>query len=323
MKPAFRIEVDGRQDATRAIAERLLSLSVSDSVGTASDTVRIEIDDDGRLELPRRGAVLGVLLGWEGGLRDMGNYAVDGLRLRSGPGRMQIRATAADLRGPLKSLRTHSWTDATLGDVVADTASHAGLGARVEPSLARIRVPHLDQAGESGLQLLTRLGRDHGYAWRVWGGRVVAIPLSGGSTASGGPAGAVPIRPPVREWGLRVTDRPRYASVVARWRHTEEAEAVEETAGSGEPVYELRWELASQAEAAEAAASRLAALRREAEGLDVTPGLADPRIRALVRLDVRGLRTGVDGDWICSRAEHVIDRSGYRTRLEAYRAQAA
>ena len=319
MTPAFEVLVDGSQDATRAIAERLRTLSVSDSVGLSADAARIEIEDDGRLELPRRGAVLAIKMGLQGGLRDMGTFAVDGLRVGSAPDRMEIRATAVDLRGPLKQRRTRSWDGATLGDVIGDTASSAGLRASVEPALARIRVAHVDQAGESGLQLLTRLARRHDFGWRVWDGRLSAIPLSGGTGASGQRAETVEIRPPAREWRLRISDRPLYRSVVARWRDVDAAEAMTVTAGSGEPAYELRWELESEAEASAAAKARLVSLRREAEALDVTTGIPDVRLRALAPLDVRGFRKGVDGSWTCSRAIHLIADKGYSTAVEAYR----
>ena len=321
MKAAFKVEVDGSQDVTRAIAERLRRLSVTDAVGIASDTARIEIDADSALSPPRRGAKLAISMGWEGALRDMGTYAVDGLRLSDPPLRMEIRATAADLRGPLKQRRTASWDDATLGGVISDTAKLAGLGSRVAPSLARVRIAHLDQQAESGLQLLARLSERHDFAWRVWGGRLAAIPLEGGSSASGASAEAVKIAAPVEKWRLNISDRPLYQSVVAKWRATEEAETMTETAGSGEPAYELRWLLASKAEAAEAAASRLASLRREAVGLDITPGRADPRIRALARLDVDGLHAAIDGSWTCSRAVHAIDSDGgYSVSAEAFKA---
>ena len=47
MTPAFRILVDGGQDVTEALRERLLSLRVSDEEGYSSDTVEIRLDDRG------------------------------------------------------------------------------------------------------------------------------------------------------------------------------------------------------------------------------------------------------------------------------------
>ena len=47
MTPSFRIVVDGSQDGSQAIRERLLSLRVSDEEGYNSDVVEIRLDDRG------------------------------------------------------------------------------------------------------------------------------------------------------------------------------------------------------------------------------------------------------------------------------------
>ncbi len=52
MIPAFRLTVDG-EDATGAVADRLLSLVLTDEDGTKADRLEIELDDrDGRLAFP-------------------------------------------------------------------------------------------------------------------------------------------------------------------------------------------------------------------------------------------------------------------------------
>ena len=66
MTTAFHIVVDGHQDVTAAVRERLLSLRVSSEVGYRSDAVETRLDDrGGRIEQPRRGAELRVEMGWE------------------------------------------------------------------------------------------------------------------------------------------------------------------------------------------------------------------------------------------------------------------
>lgn len=320
MRAAFRIEIDGSQDITAAVDSRLRHLAVTDAVGIASDTALVDVAAKG-LSLPRRGAEMAISLGWQGAVADMGTYIVDGATLSSPPLQMQIRATAADLRGKLKVRRTASWDAATLGDVLGDTASAAGLDARVAPELSRIPISHLDQDAESGLQLLTRLAERHDFGWRVWGGRLAAIPLAGGVSASGNDARPIAIGPPVASWKLRISDRPRYESVIAKWRDTEESDTMTVTAGSGEPQYVLRWIIPTRAEAQAAAASKLVALRREAEALDLSPAVADPRLRALAKLRLNDLHADIDGAWTCSRAMHEIDeRRGYTCSIEAYKA---
>ena len=85
MTPAFRIVVDGA-DRTGMLADRLLSILVTDEDGSKADRVEIELDDrDGRLAFPPLEARLEVSLGFAGQpLALMGVYAVDGV---SGPGR--------------------------------------------------------------------------------------------------------------------------------------------------------------------------------------------------------------------------------------------
>ncbi|MGP3725625.1 hypothetical protein [Cereibacter sphaeroides] len=59
MIPAFRLTVDG-EDATGAVADRLLSLVLTDEDGTKADRLEIELDDrDGRLAFPDTEARIG------------------------------------------------------------------------------------------------------------------------------------------------------------------------------------------------------------------------------------------------------------------------
>jgi len=56
MTPAFRIMVAG-QDATGAVGDRLLSLTVTDNDGGVADQVVIDLDNrDGRIAMPDREA---------------------------------------------------------------------------------------------------------------------------------------------------------------------------------------------------------------------------------------------------------------------------
>ena len=78
MIPAFRIVAAG-QDATASIADRLISLSITDEDGDKADRLEIGIDDRGGLvAIPDMEAELQVALGFRGmGLSDMGRFKVD------------------------------------------------------------------------------------------------------------------------------------------------------------------------------------------------------------------------------------------------------
>jgi len=77
----FMVAVAG-SNITTTLMPVLISLTISDKVGTHSDTASLEIDDtDGRIILPRIGAPVTVALGWEGeGVRVVFTGTVDEVR---------------------------------------------------------------------------------------------------------------------------------------------------------------------------------------------------------------------------------------------------
>lgn len=162
MTPSFRIIAD-RVDVTAAIKDRLLELAVIDVAGVESDEVKLTLDDrrreDGALaELPRIGTRLDVALGYaETALIGMGSYVVDEIEISSPPATLSVSAKAADMSGPMRSPKTRSWENLTLGDVVATIAREHRLVPATDPELASIPIVHIDQTAESDMAFLTRL----------------------------------------------------------------------------------------------------------------------------------------------------------------------
>ncbi|MDE0167352.1 MAG: contractile injection system protein, VgrG/Pvc8 family [Bryobacterales bacterium] len=331
MTPAYRIVVDGHQDVTAAIRERLLSLRVSDDEGYQSDTVEIRLDDrGGTVELPRRGAELTVELGYDqapeserrNGLKPgrvpMGRYTVDEVELSGPPATLAIRAKAADMRAALKQRRTRSWQSVLLGDLIKTIGREYGLDARVADELAKIVLPHVDQTDESDLHLLTRLGERYDAAARPANGRLVFARRGAALSAASGPLAAVRIaREQAGDYRVTLADRPEYRSVRAYWYDTAAGRRMEVTAGDGEPVYVLRDDHAGEAAARAAAKARLDILGRGSATLSLSLEPGVPAVSAESPLTLSGFRSGVDGLWIAARVSHEIDNSGYSTRVEA------
>ena len=332
MPPAFHIVVDGHQDVTAAIRERLLSLRVSDEVGYRSDAVEIRLDDrGGTVELPRRGAELQVELGYSAGGKlaglekdsgrvPMGRYTVDEVELSGPPDTLTIRAKAADMRAALKQRRTRSWRRVLLGDLIRTIARQYGLDARVADELAKIVLPHIDQTDESDLHLLTRLGERYDAAAKPANGRLVFARRGAGLSATSGPLTAVRIaREQASDYRVTLADRPDYRSVRAYWYDTAAGRRAAVTAGDGEPVYALRDDHVDEATAHAAAQARLDALDRGRGTLSLTlkPGL--PTVSAEGALTLRGFRGGVNGRWVATRVSHEISGGGYASRVEAER----
>lgn len=64
--PAFSISIEGR-DITTVLDNRLMGLTLTDNRGFEADQLDLELDDaDGKIVLPRRGAVITLALGWKG-----------------------------------------------------------------------------------------------------------------------------------------------------------------------------------------------------------------------------------------------------------------
>ena len=108
--PAFSISIEGR-DITTVLDNRLMSLTLTDNRGFEADQLDLELDDaDGKIVLPRRGAVITLALGWNGQpLFPKGAFTVDEIEHTGAPDRLTIRARSADFRETLNTRREKSW----------------------------------------------------------------------------------------------------------------------------------------------------------------------------------------------------------------------
>ena len=104
---------------------------------------------------------------------------------KGAPDVVTIRARSADFRGTLNSRREGSWHDTTLGTIVEAIASRNKLEASVAPSLAGIKIPHIDQSQESDAKFLTRLAERNGGEVSVKMGKLLFLKAGRGVTASG------------------------------------------------------------------------------------------------------------------------------------------
>lgn len=315
MTPKYRILADD-DDITAAIADRLLSLTITDESGGQTDTVTIEIDNrDKQVAFPRKGVLLAVDLGYaESGLVSMGRYTVDEIELGGPPDKLVIRAHAADMGAGLKERRTRSWDQVTLGDLVATIASEQGLTPKTGPDLAGVQIAHIDQTDESDMNLLTRLGKQYGAVAKVAQGFLIFAPRGQAKSVSGKQIPAVFItESQVSSYRFTFADRGKYKAVIAHWHNTATGERVPVKAGSGKPADTLPGNKPDAATAYAAAAARLAALQRgEGSGSITLPG--DPRLAAEGAVTLSGFMDGVDGTWVAQRVTHAL-KGGYTTTV--------
>lgn len=313
--PAFRIVADGT-DVTQAIADRLLSIRITDQAGQQSDSLEIALDDRGSLlPVPRSGAWLRVWLGYSTGGKlpvYMGAYAVDEVDLSMGPRSMVIKATAAQTAPELvKEQRTQSWHDKTLGDVVGEIAKRNGLKPVIKGGLGSVVIKHEDQTNESDQSFLTRLADKYKATIKPADGNLIVTPRSKG-------AGQFTIQlSEVADWRATLKNRGAYGAV--KVKYLDRATNKEKTETHGEkgplPAYQEKQLFRDQAEAKKAAESRLQSLK--AGEVRISLKLAGrPDLNADGQVTLKGFRPYVDGTWVIKQITHELAGGGYTTSVE-------
>ncbi|WP_445672425.1 phage late control D family protein [Pseudomonas inefficax] len=318
--PAFRLSVDGK-DIARLISPRLMSLELTDNRGLEADQLSITLSDhDGLLEIPPKGAVVKLWLGWsDTGLIDKGTYTVDETEHSGAPDTLSIRARSADLRGSLKTKRERSWSAVTLGKILTEIATAHDLTAKIAPEVAARAVKHLDQANESDANILTRLGELHDAVITVKAGCLICLAAGSGKTASGM---ALPHITLNRSSGdghrFLQADRDSYDSVKAYYYDIGSTKKQEAIAGGGEKVKELRHTYSDRDSALRAARSELNRLQRGSATLSFTLAKGRADLVPELTYSLRGVKSEIDAlVWHGGNVQHSLSSSnGYTTSLE-------
>ncbi|HBW1598164.1 phage late control D family protein [Klebsiella pneumoniae] len=355
LTPDFMLMLDSK-DITGNISNRLMSLTMTDNRGFEADQLDIELDDaDGLVELPLRGAVLTLYLGWKGfALMGKGSFTVDEVEHHGAPDTVTIRARSADFRGTLNSRREESWHDKTLGEIVAAIAARNTLTSSVIPELAGIKIPHIDQSQESDAKFLTRLAERNGGEVSVKAGKLLFLKAGRGVTASGK---AIPQVTITRSDGDRhqfsIADRGAYTGVTAKWLHTKdpkpkkvkikrkpkeqhlralqhpkakakkketktpEAREGEYMVGEDDNVFALTTIYATKAQAMRAAQAKWDKLQRGVAEFSIRLATGRADLYPETPVQVSGFKRVIDEQsWTITKVMHSLSNSGFTTSLE-------
>ncbi|WP_184438685.1 phage late control D family protein [Xanthomonas cannabis] len=318
--PQWRVVLDGT-DLTARIAPRLLDLTLTECRGGEADQLDLRIHDhDGKMALPKRGVRLAVALGWKAtGLVDKGVFVVDEVEYSGAPDIITVRARSADLTADMRTRRERSWHSTTLGAVLNALAGEHGLTPRVAETLARTRLPHLDQANESDMNLLTRLGQRFDAVATVKAGSLVFAPIGAGTTATGKP---LPTTTLTRRDGdqhrYAVADRDAYTGARAYWVDKGKARRQSVLVGTDDNAKRLRESYADEATARQHAHAELERAKRGAAKFDYTLAIGRADLFPEQRITVSGFKPEIDGQsWLIAKATHTVSgSSGFITALE-------
>ncbi|KIR18952.1 Phage late control gene D protein (GPD) [Pseudomonas fluorescens] len=320
MQPTFRIIADGK-DITTLINDRLLSLRTSDKPGMESDDFELRIDDrDQAVALPSRGAGIEVYLGYTGqALTRLGRYTVDEIELSGPPDTLVIRGKASDMRGSGKTVRSGSWENVPLQQIVRDVAARNGWQP-VCP--VQTKVPRVDQLNESDYNFITRLAKQYDCTAKLADGKLLVMPRQGGQTASGKNLSPVVLRrSDLSRYQFRLGDRNTQKAV--RTKHQDKksgalkvVELDNDDLPNGLPaVHTDRHIYPNKSAAEQAAKARLAAFNRSSAGVRLEmAGRTD--VFAERSIIVQGIKPGLDGEYLAEAVEQLFTSSGWTTTVE-------
>jgi phage protein D len=320
-KPTFKISAQSN-DITSFIARSLIEIRLEDRSGDYSDALEVELADTGELAFPPEGAEMSAEIGYEGEelRRRRKSFAIDQIAHEGPPAALKISATSANFTSQARAPRERSF-DAKLEDgtprtfrmLMDEIASEHGYSTFYLPdALGDIELPHTDQAGVSDLGLAAETAELYGAMFKPVDGKWVFMHYA--ALAEQAPAAV--IRPAdVSRWRAHFVARRRYQSVVAFWHDFNQAKRTKAVAGDGLPQQVLNRTFVNAATAQAAADSALARGQRQARRLSLElPGRPDLASQQLIRLE--GFRERVDDLWLIRRVSHVLNKRGYRSRIE-------
>ncbi|ACD60041.1 phage late control D family protein [Xanthomonas oryzae] len=318
--PQWRVVLDGI-DLTERIAPRLRDLTLTECRGGDADQLDLSIHDhDGKMALPKRGVRLAVALGWKAtGLVDKGTFLVDEVEYSGAPDIITVRARSADLTAGMRTRRERSWHDTTLGTVLNALAGEHRLTPRVAEAFARTKLPHLDQANESDMNLLTRLGQRFDAVASVKAGALLFAPIGAGTTATGKPLATVTLtRRDGDQHRYSVADREAYTGVRAYWTDKGKARRQSVLVGTDDNAKRLSESYADEATARQHARAELERIKRGLAKLDYTLAIGRADLFPEQRLTMSGFKPEIDRQsWLIAKVTHTINGSiGFTTALE-------
>ncbi len=316
MRPDFWLKFES-DDITNLIRGSVLSISVDDKNGIESDTATLTLDDRlQKIEPPRTGVKIDIGLGYaETGIKSMGLFVVDEVRIRGMPNQIEISAKGADFVENLKEQKTKSYDDKTLKEILEEKAKELGLELSIGDDLAQKKVAHIDQTNESTMHFITRLGNMYDAVAKPVNGKLAFHKHGEAKNSSGQTPEAITINiTDCLSWDATIADYTRVSAVKARYYDKDKAQYVEKKSGEGPVTKTLKETHASEQEAQDAADSASASQNR-ATGEVSLRVIGNPELRAEKYIILQGFHRAIDKKWLMTEVRHELSSSGYTTSI--------
>ena len=317
MKIDYKILVDGI-DRTKNF--NLVSMSIKDEMGESSDSLEITVDDeDYATELPQNKVSIQPYIGLENGLIDCGDYILDHVETTGFPAMITLFATAVPINTSMARRIEKSWVDHTIAEIVDEIAGKYDLPASIDSELGIIKIPHINQTS-SDIHFLRTLASQYGAIFKIHTRHLIFVKK--GKSASS-LLKTVKIDSGIkRDWRHVAAPLTQYTGASACY-YDENKELQTVTVGSKNKAYRLKAAYKDREEATRAVTARLEASRTGSENLsfnlDISPSLNPLELTAGQRIEIIGLREGVDGMWLIKNIEHSLSSGKLESKIECER----
>jgi phage protein D len=325
----FEINVGGI-NVSEAFNQILETLTVTDKVGTTSDTASITIDDSGgRVIMPKTGEQMTILLGWQStgiGLVFTGTVdAVRGELTRGGGRTLTITGKGFDPKGKAKQPLEFHKDDASVEDFMSEAAGKAGLSFQATGSVGSIMRKYWTAGSESFIHLGERVAREIGGNFKIAGNKAIISEKNGGQSVSGGALSSVTAAVGLNLIKADISPvflRPRFSQARSRFYDPKKAKWEEKLVQitsqgiAGEATHTHRQTRADKDEAEQSSTDNQKTSERERGGGSVTI-LGNPGAQPEGSCTIIGMRPGLDGTYKIDGVTHSLTRSqGYETTLD-------
>lgn len=311
--PTYALKLNGK-NITPRINPRLEQLTLSEARSEQADELDIVLTDyDGKLEIPPKGVVLKLALGYKGeALIEKGKFLVDEVQHSGPPDKLTIRARSADLTSDMRRRRSQSWHEQSLGDIIQTIASRNSLQPRIDTELAAISLAHIDQTSESDIAFISRLARHFDAVATVKNGSLIFLKINATKTANGAELPQVTIdRKETQSHSFTSADRDSYSGVRARYENVKAAARGEVLAGCDKNVKELPDIYAKKEEADKAAKAEWQRIERSTSKLELilATGRLDIMPQSIVK--VTGFKSDICAiTWLAVRVGNSLTADG-------------
>ena len=304
-------------------------LTISDNIGFINDSFNLVVQNQlpgKNFTLPERGAEFEFSLGYsDKKIVPFGKYKVTDyqLRINAQLGQvLQIQGLGINYTTKgLANARQKTWVDGTsLLQVVFSLANSAGLGYYVDFELQGINVGHQIQ-NESDQAFLSKLAQRYDAIFKVKNNIVYFKKRESFLNSVSNVANQQVLKfnaksdSDIVDISYNVSELVNYSGVKANYKSGDDvAEVLVGSEGNNVLVLPLTYDNGSIA--SNEARTKFRNLSRSNEKLILTT-LGNPNLQSGQRIKVQGYRREiVNQSWYVMRADHIIDNSGYFTRLE-------